>query len=99
MTPTTPMKTPMKTVLFIDGSALYEAYRRMIRLFEEFEESGQIVVCRWDSHAFSPRAIRAELERVVAEDEQWRALIVSDLSHENLHDYAYDLLDAVRTRE
>ncbi|MBQ9004396.1 MAG: hypothetical protein IJ087_21355 [Eggerthellaceae bacterium] len=91
----------MKTVLFIDGLSLCESFDRTRRIFKEFERSGDVVVHPWrrGSGGFSADEVNDVLGASIGEDEQWRAIVVADLSSESLSGYACELWSAETEEE
>ena len=81
----------MKTVVFIEKPTLGESFDRAQALFKPYQLSGEITVVYWSREEFLPGAINDELVDALEEGEHWRAIVVADLSHENLEDYACEI--------
>ena len=77
----------MKTILFIEEGGHLERRERLLPSFEErllffqgFIGSGEVAVCPWSAAGETPHTAIPRLEELVAPNEEWRAVVVADLS-------------------
>lgn len=77
----------MKTILFIEEGGHLVRRERLLPSFEErllffqgFIGSGEVAVCPWNAAGETPHTAIPRLEELVAPNEEWRAVVVADLS-------------------
>ena len=72
----------MKTILFIDKNdeEVYGSFLRYDFLLDEHRKMGAYEVCGWQPEGMSVATALPELEQLVREEDDWRAVVVCNLS-------------------